>query len=305
MFAKYLFCFIALLLIFTGCKNDEQAILKESDIDKSLVLATTTIDEANKIIYRSLEEKLVDPRSSKFAKILEPKVINVQAISNEIFEYIESLKNELRKKASLKDSIPFSYKFDTKNKSAVTVIFQHEKKSDELLNKLKEYQSRINSIDSELTAKSQESFIYLQNDFYNIYFKDVMAISAMTILNKFQNNIKVQENKMILLIHSKSGYTGGCDFGNRPGLLVGQNYSHLKAGETLEISAGLGMYSRYAAPKISISGKNIEMKDAIVNYKLKVSNKIGKYSLPVTMEVIDQNGQKLVMTKQVEYIVEE
>jgi hypothetical protein len=85
---------------------------------------------------------------------------------------------------------------------------------------------------------------------------------------------------------------------------VNQNMSYLKAGDKIEITPGVGSFSRAAQPKIVINGKKIELNDmAVAITKIKVSDKPGKHFIPVQITYTDQGGRQQTISKDVEYMV--
>ena len=70
-------------------------------IDQSLTNANVIIQKKNQDIYKSLEAKLKDPKTAEKAAIWAPKANKVKALSDEMFAYIESLKQNLKEEAGL------------------------------------------------------------------------------------------------------------------------------------------------------------------------------------------------------------
>ncbi|MGG9971604.1 hypothetical protein ACQ33O_07390 [Ferruginibacter sp. SUN002] len=305
MTVKYWFCFIGLLTLFNACKNNEQDIAILNSLNESLEASSTILESTNNILYKQFAERLYDPRTAEQSKIWQPKAISVQELSNSIFEYINQLKTELKTATTRKN---------IESKNVVYNILYKQKKSDELYDNLKKYKKEVLAIDPEINIHFNDNtkrkillFDTSINNpaiFYRTFFKNSSCISAVAILSKFQNNIKHTENGMITFCYSKT--SGGCILRvDKIGILVGQNTNHLKKGETFELSAGIGSYSRAAMPIININGKNIEVIDGRATYKLKASEKTGKHSVPVKIEYKDQNGETQLLTTDVEYTVDE
>ncbi len=57
----------------------------------------------------------------------------------------------------------------------------------------------------------------------------------------------------------------------------------------MEINAGIGSYSKAAAPKININNKNLNIGDeGFATYRLKVSEDPGNYKIPVKISYFNQ-----------------
>jgi hypothetical protein len=92
------------------------------------------------------------------------------------------------------------------------------------------------------------------------------TVAALTMLSKFQNNVKNAENQIVTFCHNKIG-----EVAVRPdqfSILVGQSSNYVMPGQEVEITAGVGAYSAAAAPKISINGSGVETKEGKGTYKI-------------------------------------
>lgn len=80
----------------------------------------------------------------------------------------------------------------------------------------------------------------------------------------------------------------------------------MQKGEIIEINAGVGAFSIKAEPNIVINGKHIDINsDGVAIYKFKSSSKPGKHYVPVSIEFIKPDGQKIKVEKKIEYTVAE
>src|SRR5206468_11828538 len=82
------------------------------------------------------------------------------------------------------------------------------------------------------------------------YFEMVPTVAALTILSKFQNDVKTSENKVAAFCHEQVGKVV-VRF-DTYGAIVGQSSNYLMPGQEIEIMAGVGAFSKAAAPRISI-----------------------------------------------------
>ena len=87
--------------------------------------------------------------------------------------------------------------------------------------------------------------------------------------------------------------------------IVSQNTKHLKAGENLEIWAGIGSFSIAANPTFVINGINVKPDEsATAKYIIKVSGK-GKKTIPVRIFYISNKGSKESKEIELDYYVHE
>ena len=102
------------------------------------------------------------------------------------------------------------------------------------------------------------------------YFHMTPTIAALTILSKFQSDIKNSESQVIDYLHKQVGEVKVVFNKFEP--LVGTNATYLMPGDELEIKAGIGAFSDAAKPTVTINGQHVDLgPDGIADYKTKVS----------------------------------
>ena len=122
------------------------------------------------------------------------------------------------------------------------------------------------------------------------------------MLSKFQNNIRINEERILVFCHEQIGSTGpNCTFISA---ISAQNKSVVQAGEKIEIYAGVGEFSSNMKTEVFIYDKPVRLdENAIAIYKLKAASKPGKYYVPVKINYTDQNGRQQTVQKEIEYTV--
>ncbi|MES2430636.1 MAG: gliding motility protein GldM [Bacteroidota bacterium] len=282
-------------------------------VDKSLTQSNTNLTAASSTLYSSLREKLEDPKSAKMASIWQPKAEQAHKLADDMDAYINTLKADLKKEAGLQ-MIDGKENFKEDDLDAATRLFgagEHGKnKGPELLAKLKGFKDAMLAIDPEIKLAFEKTFpvdtepISAQDGskkpFTQAYFDMVPTVAAITILSKFQNNVKNAENQIATFCHSKIGEVK-VKF-DKFGVLVGQSSNYLMPGEELTVTAGVGAFSSAALPQVSIAGSSVAVENGQGTYKTTVSGQ-GKKTVPVTIRYKDQDGIDQVATQDVEYTV--
>ncbi|WP_431217816.1 GldM family protein [Puia sp. P3] len=131
------------------------------------------------------------------------------------------------------------------------------------------------------------------------YFHMTPTIAALTILSKFQSDVKNSEAIVIDYLYKQIGSVKLVFDQFKP--LVGTNATYLMPGDELEVTAGVGAFSAAAKPDIYINGAKQALNgDGIADYKTKVSN---TGTLNVKIEYYKPDGSKDVINKEVKYTV--
>jgi gliding motility-associated protein GldM len=260
-------------------------------VDKSLQASTNNITAANNTIYESLKEKLNDEKTREKASIWAPNADKAKKYSADLIDYIEGLKGDLKKGAGLvmkeKDGKQVE-DFKEDNLDASTLLFETNKKGEELKNKLDEYKKNVLDIDPDIRKKFEKNFPVNtdpvegkegKKDFTSGYFHMTPTVAALTMLSKFQNNIKNAENQVVTFCHEQIGAVKIQFNAFKP--IVTASASYLMPNDELVIQAGVGAFNTSASPKVYFNGSAATMdENGVGTYKNKV-NSSGSVSVVV------------------------
>ena len=283
-------------------------------VDKSLLNSSANIKASNDVLYKSLEDKLTDPNTNKeLAKIWHDNADKVKTLSEGISGYIDALKLELKQGANLvmkeRDGKQVE-DFKEDNLDASTRMFETHKKGEELEQKLKDYRAQVLAIDSAIGREFANNFPVSVDvpagqegkvrSFTSTYFHMTPTVAALTILSKFQNNIKNAENQVVTYCHNKIGQV--VVHMDQVGVLVGQTSNYLMPGQELTITAGVGAYSSSANPTISINGSSVAVDKGQGTYKTTVSGS-GEHTIPINVTFKGEDGKLVSVPSKVTYVV--
>lgn len=278
-------------------------------VDASLQNSSSNLAVANSTLYKSLTEKLADPKTEEKAKIWEPKAEQAKKLSDDLNAYLDGLKNELKKASDL-TIVDGKESFKEDNLDAATRLFDTQGKGKELEAKLAAYRKAMLDIDPEIRTKFEKTLPIdvdpptgqdgTKKDFTNAYFHMTPTVAGLTLLSKFQNNVKNAENQVVTFCHEQIGAVK-VKF-DKTGVLVGQSSNYIMPGQEVVITAGIGAYSSAAQPKISIGGASAPVVDGKATYKISASG-AGPHTVPVSVTYLDQDGVSQTKTENVEYTV--
>ncbi|MDB5198113.1 MAG: gldM [Chitinophagaceae bacterium] len=279
-------------------------------VDTSLRTSNDNIAGSNKTLYESLAGKLNDPKQNQ-EKVKEwnDKALKAKALSAEIDTYINGLKQQLKEGAGLR-IVDGKEDFKADNLDASTRLFETNGRGKELQAKLDGYKNSMLSIDPEIKKQFQNNFPVStdppvsqeggKKDFTTSFFHMTPTIAALTMLSKFQNNVKNAESQIVTYCHNQIGAVEvHMDQAN---ILVGQNSNYLMPGQELVVTAGVGAYSSTVKSSITVNGSPINMVAGQGEYKTTVSG-AGNHTIEVNGSFIGEDGKPVPVHKTIEYTV--
>ena len=280
-------------------------------VNRSLENTNTTVNQSTATIMKSLEAKTIDEQTKERALVWYPKAQQVVSTSQALYDYIGSLKSKILTLAGGKPGDP-NPKYDEGNQSIVTKLMIDQKEAKKLFAALSKYKTDILGIDSSIKTEFEKSLnIDLSNPpgqdgrikpWEIAYFNMVPTVAGLTILSKFQNDIKTAENKVVTFCHQKVGEVKVIF--DSYAAIVGQNSNYLMPGQELEIKAGIGAFSKAAQPTISIGGANVAIGDEGFALSKIQAGGVGSHSVPVRISYFNQTtGKDEVKEVNVEYVV--
>lgn len=280
-------------------------------VDNSLTSTNTVVNASTATIIKSFEEKMTDPTTMEKAKMWKPKADQAVALSKGIYEYIDGLKLKLKVAAGFDPSDPNST-FKEDNTNFTSQIFVKNKVGDTLLQKLTEYKKALLAIDPEVGKQFANSLpINLEKpklkntkmadlSWAASYFYMTPTVAALTMLSKFQNDVKTSENRIVNEFHNKIGQVVVRFDTYEP--IVGANSTYLYPGQELQITAGIGAFSKNALPQVTIGGRAVPLNEqGVAIYKTAVG--AGGGSVPVVIRYKDQEGRDQVRETKIDYTV--
>lgn len=278
--------FIGLLISSCSDKAGKKELIVQS-LRQSFENSNTTISVSSLTILRSLEDKTTDFITKERADVWYPKAKQVSELTKEIMSEIETLKNN-----------------DNPDQQKLRQLFT----------RIIKYKEQLLNIDSQIKEVFGKSTLPLTDSydsneissekFYEDYFIAGDEYS-FAMLAKLQNDIRIVENKVVAFCHQQTQVII-CGFPTFSAI-VGQNSKTLDPNSELEITAGIGSYSKASQPKITINGKLNELNEmGYVLYKTRVPQKPGSYKVPVIIEYYDQvTGKQETKQFNIEYIVKD
>jgi len=283
-------------------------------VDHSLTTSNANITKANETLYKSLSDKLADPQSAEKAKKWTPLAEQAHKYSDELIKYIDDLKAELKQGSGLRmvernGKMEEDYKLD--GLDASTRIFETNGRGKEFEAKLMAYKDAVLALDPDIKKEfektlpidvtpppSQEGHT---KDFTGSYFHMTPTIAALTMLSKFQNNVKNAENQVITYCHNQIGAVKVIFDKFQP--IAGASATYLMPGQEMVVTAGVGAFNDAAKPVISIDGSPTALNEnGVAERKFNVSG-TGNKKVHVSISYTKPDGTTDHLEKDIDYTV--
>ncbi len=281
-------------------------------VDKSLQGSNSSLGTSTNNTFESLTKQMSEAKTAEQAKVWQPKANQVIKYTKDLDAYIESLKVKLKEGAGLRKVIKDGKEvedFKEDNLDASTLLFETNGEGKKLESALLEYKKNVLGIDKEIEAKFAKNFPVdltpitgkdgLQKDFTTGYFHMTPTVAALTMLSKFQNNIKNAESQVVSYCQSKVGAVEYVYDQFKP--IIGTSSTYLMPGEDMTVTAGIGSFSSAANPTITINGVTKQADaEGVVTNTFKVS---GSGSVHVKINFKKPDGSDGTVEKDIPYQV--
>ena len=278
-------------------------------VNKSLNDATNTIEGKNRNLFASLNDLKNDAKTKEKAIIWAPRADKAKQLSDEMNNYIVTLQNKLKQEADLD---PKTGEYNEGSLEAATRLMDEQGEGEKLRKKLIEFKSALLNIDPTTIGKEFQNSLPINTDkppvenetnntWSAAYFRMTPAVAAVTILSKFQNDVKNSESQVVEYCHNQIGQVKVVY--NQFKAFAGQSSQYLMPGQELDITAGIGAFSSEAKPTIIIDGKVIPLDaDGAANYKTTVGA-AGSYTKKVHITFTKPDNTLGSVDKEISYTV--
>ena len=280
-------------------------------VDSSLGKSNAAIEGSNKTLFESLQSKMEDPANKEKATFWNEKAQAAKAMADKMFNKIEGFKDSL-KRASGYNPEKNLMTFKEDDLEAATHMFIVNGRGPELRNDLEKLRAQM--LDLEPGIKKEfatklpidvsvpPSTTGSENNWEYNYFHMTPTIAALTILSKFENDIKNAENQIITYCQAQ---VGAVVFKlNKFEPIANANSTYLMPGQEMIVQAGVGAFNDQSKPVITIGGTGVALNEhGVAEKKFNVSGS-GNQKIHVVINYTDPNTGKVeTLNKDIDYTV--
>ncbi|HLX65835.1 MAG TPA: GldM family protein [Puia sp.] len=256
-------------------------------VNNSLQNSNTVVSQKNNLTYKAFNDALNDEKTKEQAKIWGTPALQIQSSAGSFSTYIENLKLALKRESGLK-MVDGKEDYTIGDLDAATRMFDQGGHGKKLYDSLRDFRNQLLSLidpnnpiyaDAKLTDSAKADMQRAEAEFrarlpINLsvpksetgeadkkdtaenwtirYFHMTPTVAALTILSKFESDVKNSESQVIDYLHSKIGEVKIRYDKQAP--LVSPSATYVMPGDEMKITAGIGAFSSTAKPTITFDG---------------------------------------------------
>lgn len=261
-------------------------------VNRSITQSNESIDQKNALIY----EQFIKQMQQDPAKVgpLKAQAEQVRQQCDAMNIYIDSLKNIIVQQSGGRDDSGQIKKID--DLDAPARVMENQKNGPELEARLKALRNNLLGFyPSDQRAAEAKGFPLTlerpsnsgKKSWTVSTFDMVPTIAAITILSKFQNDVKNAEAQIIDYLYAKINAQQFTLDTYKP--LVSANSGYIMQGQQYQAQIMLGAYSSTVNPTITVDGQPVQVQNGVGTFTT-VGSGIGEHTYNVAVSLKDKNG---------------
>ncbi|MCK7558890.1 gliding motility protein GldM [Chitinophaga sedimenti] len=286
--------------------NVSAEILNAFDIvNDSIITSNKSIDTKNNVTYDQFAKQVAEDAAK--AGPYKEKADKVKQLAAEAVAYIERLKDTIIMQSDKLDKVPADKQLVKRDDlDAPTRIMENGKSGPRLEAMLKELRvNMLNQVDPKERPAMEKNFpLNIQvghaktghgdekgpKSWTVYHFNMVPSIAAITILSKFQNDIKNSESMIIDELFKEIG-ANDIRF-DAMEAFVSMNSKNFTPGQQLEAKIAIGAYSTTVNPEIIVNGATLPVVNGIATFTSQ-TGAVGEHRLTGSISLKKPNGETI------------
>jgi gliding motility-associated protein GldM len=301
-------------------------------VNHSLENSNKVVTEKNDLTYRAFEANMSDPQTKELAKVWAPPAMKAKQWASDFTNYLETLKTNLKKESGLKIQDGKEVMNDG-DLDAATRMMDQGGHGPKLYDSLKTYRQNLldlldpkhypdqsDSVKADLARTKAELTRRLPINLtipvsetgeaaskdsaktWTIrYFHMTPTVAALTILSKFESDVKNSESQVIDYLHKQIGEVK-IKF-DQFDAIVSPSATYLMPGDKLTINAGIGAFSAAARPDVFFNGNKMDVGTDGTALFSTTAEGAGQHTVNVHIVYTKPDGTKVPVDKPVTYTV--
>lgn len=311
----------AVLLLGLVCCRPQENPDQLNAVNRSLERANKAISDENNLSRQHFLNMQKDPQTASITTKLVQTADRINQKADSIQVVIKGLKDELMKES---DSLKREYV------TVVKQLYDDNGVGNQLLKKLAAFKDSIPAIiygEGGMDAQSymrkdinhlldsvpllpgygdslsREQRIQYGRKWLNESFGRSSSLMAMIMLNKIENDVLTTEKMVMEYCNNNIAIDGGLRYDKIESIAY-LSSSYVKRGQTINVRAGIGLFSSASKPTITIDGKVIPLnEDATTMYNFNANGNPGIHTIAVKIEYTKPDGTTAMKIHYLEYII--
>ena len=301
-------------------------------VNHSLENSNKVVTEKNDLTYKAFDANVIDPQTKALAAIWAPPAYKAKQWAADFTTYLEALKTNLKKESGLK-MVDGKEVMNDGDLDAATRMMDQGGHGPKLYDSLKNFRKNLldlldpahysdqsplviadltrtraeldKRLPINLTIPVSETGEAASKDSAKTwtirYFHMTPTVAALTILSKFESDVKNSESQVIDYLHKQIGEVKIKFDQIEP--IVSPSATYVMPGDELDVKAGIGAFSSAAKPIVTVQGTTYPVNsDGVAEFKTKASGS-GQQKIVVHMEYVKPDGTKESKDVPVDYTV--
>jgi gliding motility-associated protein GldM len=273
-------------------------------VNESIHHSNESIDQKNAIIYQQFAKQMQqDPQKVGPLKAKAEQVKQQAAAMN---TYIDSLKKMIIDESGGLDDSGQIKRLD--DLDAPSRVMENRKNGPELKRRLENLRNTLLSyFPADRRATEEKTFPLkieipknTKKNWTQTNFDMVPSIAAITILSKFQNDVKNSEAQVIDYLYGQINAQQFTLDTYKP--LVSASSGYIMNGQQYTAQIMLGAYSSTVNPTITVNGQPIKVENGVGIYTT-IGSGVGEHSYKVAVSLKDKNGEVKTFNTTESYMV--
>jgi gliding motility-associated protein GldM len=281
-------------------------------INQSVTSSNTAIVDKNDKMYKAFDETENEQGQRDRVKPFNDRAKQIKAESQATIKYLEEWKEKVVARAGGRDEKGEIEKED--DIDASTFLLVEEKGGDEIKKKLSDLRAKMLSVVGDKDAKaSLEKNLPIkivepdktennpQADWSFGYFHNMPTVAAVTLLSKFQNDVRNSEAAILNQLITEAGNIQ-IKFDEMAAIAVTKN-SYVLAGQKVEANIMLAAYNKAVQPQVTTGGggRVTKIENGVAVWETTASG-VGLQTVKGTVS-IDLGGRKETRPYEFQYMV--
>ncbi|HWB26921.1 MAG TPA: gliding motility protein GldM [Chitinophagaceae bacterium] len=295
------------------------ALNVSAEILNAFRTVNNSLEATNKVVaistdtyIKSLQEKLNKPETKDSAKVWLEKAQKIVSMADVAYNNVQQLKDSILRATGFNPEKNKDSSFKEDDIDAAQRIIVEGGEGKKLFATLQTFKNGVLNVDPAITNDLGKNFpVNLEapktknedKRWEAAYFHMTPTLAALTILSKFQNDVRTAENKAVEICHNKVGHVEVIINNFQP--IVEQSATYIMNGEPMSVIAGLGAFNSERKPTVTIDGVTQPINDSGFVRKSFTASGIGSHTVHIVINYVDQNNQARTLPKDITYVVGE